>query len=188
MGKRIFWCDTELTGMTKGNQFLEIAAVVTDLAGEQLGERFRRVCTLTTPMTQITRVVRKMHTQNGLFDDCNGPLAMDERQALDDMVEYIKANAIGAYGGGVQFWFDRGHFQHHGINMDELLHPRDFDMASVDDIAMTATGTSIYPPMSSNHRAMDDVNRALAAYRVSLQTFRRGRPVGVDDLKHGVGK
>ena len=89
----IIWCDVETTGVVAFNdELLEIGALVTDMAGNKVGEGFTQVVQVADMKATVDKCddyVQNMHTKNGLFEDLwYGGLPLSKIEDL--FIEWLK--------------------------------------------------------------------------------------------------
>lgn len=167
----LVWIDVETTGLDPDEDvILEIAGRITDMRGDPIDgvPAFHAVRTHARYMDGLLERnprVLEMHTASGLLDEMRAQRTfwVDQRRAL---VAWLGEHGKKGILAGYSVHFDRGFLREHIGEALELLHYRQLDVTSLD-LACRAAGLG---PIRDDavrpvHRAMDDVDAALAAYR-----------------------
>ncbi|MFV2171708.1 oligoribonuclease [Actinomadura sp. LOL_016] len=176
MNERLVWVDCEMTGLDLDKDALiEIAALVTDSELNILDEGVDVV--IKPPpesVTQMTKIVRDMHTTSGLLDALPGgvPLAEAEKTVLDYVRGHVKdANKAPLCGNSIAT--DRSFLARDMPALDAHLHYRMVDVSSIKELARRWYPRAYFasPEKKGGHRALADITesiRELRYYRAAV--------------------
>ena len=169
-GEKLVWIDCEMTGLDLRNDALiEIAALVTDSELNILDEGVDLV--IKPPpeaLTQMTQVVRDMHTTSGLLDALPGGITLAE--AEDAVLKYVKrhvkeANKAPLCGNSIAT--DRAFLARDMPALDTHLHYRMVDVSSIKELARRWYPRVYFasPEKKGGHRALADITESIQELR-----------------------
>ncbi|GGV00872.1 oligoribonuclease [Actinomadura cremea] len=170
MNERLVWVDCEMTGLDLDKDALiEIAALVTDSELNILDEGVDVV--IKPPpesVTQMTKIVRDMHTTSGLLDALPGgvPLAEAEKTVLDYVRGHVKdANKAPLCGNSIAT--DRSFLARDMPALDAHLHYRMVDVSSIKELARRWYPRAYFasPEKKGGHRALADITESIQELR-----------------------
>lgn len=170
MNERLVWIDCEMTGLDLRNDALiEIAALVTDSELNILDEGVDIV--IKPPpeaLTQMTQVVRDMHTVSGLLDALPGGVTLAE--AEDTVLKYVKShikepNKAPLCGNSIAT--DRSFLARDMPALDGHLHYRMVDVSSIKELARRWYPRVYFasPEKKGGHRALADITESIQELR-----------------------
>ena len=183
----IIWCDVETTGVVAFNdELLEIGALVTDMAGNKVGEGFTQVVQVADMKATVDKCddyVQNMHTKNGLFEDLwYGGLPLSKIEDL--FIQWLK-ETVPEYDGN----FDKNlvfYFGGRSITLDRnFLYantPRIFNVFSHQSIDLTSVSImlernianidkSVFFVEDTAHRALKDSEDCAEQYKSIVKTL-----------------
>ncbi|SFP23726.1 oligoribonuclease [Actinomadura madurae] len=170
MNERLVWIDCEMTGLDLRNDALiEIAALVTDSELNILDEGVDVV--IKPPpesVTQMTKVVRDMHTTSGLLEALPGGITLGE--AEDVVLDYIKKHVKDAKKAplcGNSIATDRSFLARDMPALDAHLHYRMVDVSSIKELARRWYPRVYFasPEKKGGHRALADITESIQELR-----------------------
>lgn len=172
---RIVWIDTETTGLDPDeDEVLEVACVVTDMQGNEIGPRFHGLYFPSehgqhrldiVPDYPNAKSARQMHIASGLFDALlESPRSRD--RDFSGLESFLKGQGR-AYIAGFSVWYDRAMLCSNGVDLS-TLHHRMIDVSSLELAIRSAGRPTIKPEGQVRHRAMDDSLAALDSYKRAL--------------------
>jgi oligoribonuclease len=163
---KYLWLDLETTGFDPDNdRVLECAALVTGGELEPIGGTVDTV--LRCPASAVAEadaVVREMHTDNGLWQECAASMVSPEQ--LDSMLVALIGSVQWADKpvlAGATVHFDRGFLRRWCPRTEALLGHRHLDVSSLKMAVVDATGATFAKARA--HRAMADVRESLEQAR-----------------------
>ncbi|TDD79041.1 oligoribonuclease [Actinomadura rubrisoli] len=170
MNERLVWIDCEMTGLDLRNDALiEIAALVTDSELNILDEGVDVV--IKPPpesVTQMSKVVRDMHTTSGLLDALPGGITLTE--AEDIVLNYVRrhvkdANKAPLCGNSIAT--DRAFLARDMPALDGHLHYRMVDVSSIKELARRWYPRVYFasPEKKGGHRALADITESIQELR-----------------------
>lgn len=180
--ERLLWVDLETTGLDpEHDKVLEVAAVVTEHAGNDLVEvaRFQAVTdgARYRDLWKLHPAVQAMHEKSGLWIESTlrgRPLA----DVASELYAFIDANAPRAQLAGSTISFDRAFMKKHLPSAHALLHYRNLDVSSLNEMARrwfpaayATRPNADRPKEAAAHRAMDDILESIATLRHYLAFF-----------------
>lgn len=164
------WIDVETTGLDPTHdQLLEVAMVITDaelepVAGASYVVRW-------TEFYGVNEVVHKMHTENGLFEECRASrIYLQEIDAkLADLLRQqgIDGNAPLC---GSTIHFDRAFVKRDLPLTHAKLHYRNVDVSSLKELVIR-WAPELEWPKKDHHRAMPDIYESIKALRHYRRAF-----------------
>ncbi|MEV5824745.1 oligoribonuclease [Spirillospora sp. NPDC052242] len=170
MNERLVWIDCEMTGLDlRRDALIEIAALVTDSDLNILDEGVDIV--IKPPpeaVTQMTKIVRDMHTTSGLLDVLPGgvTLAEAEKTVLDYVRGHVKdANKAPLCGNSIAT--DRSFLARDMPALDAHLHYRMVDVSSIKELARRWYPRAYFasPEKKGGHRALADITESIQELR-----------------------
>ncbi|MFD0899550.1 oligoribonuclease [Actinomadura sediminis] len=170
MNERLVWVDCEMTGLDlRKDALIEIAALVTDSDLNILDEGVDIV--IKPPpeaVTQMTKIVRDMHTTSGLLDVLPGgvTLAEAEKTVLDYVRGHVKdANKAPLCGNSIAT--DRSFLARDMPALDAHLHYRMVDVSSIKELARRWYPRAYFasPEKKGGHRALADITESIQELR-----------------------
>lgn len=178
----LFWLDFETTGFTDlknhavyTNDILEVGMVITDRDFNLLETKTIVVHADESSYEKADDFVRKMHTNNGLWDECykSGVSLVDaEQQAID----FALANGVTLKGSplcGNGITFDRMFLEAQMPALNAILHYRNMDISAVKEFIRTIN-PEVDPVKRQSHRALDDILESVEEARLYRKMIIRG--------------
>jgi oligoribonuclease len=170
MNERLVWIDCEMTGLDLRNDALiEIAALVTDSEHNILDDG---VDVIIKPppesVTQMTKVVRDMHTTSGLLDAL--PTGVTLAEAEETVLAYIRGHVKDAKKAplcGNSIATDRSFLARDMPALDAHLHYRMVDVSSIKELARRWYPRVYFasPEKKGGHRALADITESIQELR-----------------------
>lgn len=173
----IIWTDVETAGLDPSLPLLQIAAIATDVQGNELLKPFERIFGYTVEevikmMDTVDPVVRKMHERTDLWERLTWG---SSAKTIDtDFADYIQQAKVTAGTtarprvGGSSIRLDLNFLDHHLPIASKLLHYRSVDTTAIN-FMMTAnslmTDAPAKPEKARTHDALDDIRESLEEYR-----------------------
>jgi oligoribonuclease len=176
MNDRLVWIDCEMTGLDLGGDALiEIAALVTDGELNILDEGIDVV--IKPPeesITQMSKVVRDMHTTSGLLKELPSGTTLAEAESM--VLDYLKQHVPDAKKAplcGNSIATDRSFLARDMPALDAHLHYRMVDVSSIKELARRWYPRVYFasPEKKGGHRALADITesiRELRYYRAAV--------------------
>ena len=170
MNERLVWIDCEMTGLDlRDDALIEIAALVTDSELNILDEGVDVV--IKPPpesVTQMTKVVRDMHTTSGLLEALPGGVTLAE--AEDIVLAYIRGHVKDAKKAplcGNSIATDRSFLARDMPALDSHLHYRMVDVSSIKELARRWYPRVYFasPEKKGGHRALADITESIQELR-----------------------
>ncbi|MFB4306730.1 oligoribonuclease [Actinomadura sp. GTD37] len=170
MNERLVWIDCEMTGLDLRNDALiEIAALVTDSELNILDEGVDIV--IKPPpetVTQMTKVVRDMHTTSGLLEAL--PSGATLAEAEDTVLTYVRSHVKDAKKAplcGNSIATDRSFLARDMPALDGHLHYRMVDVSSIKELARRWYPRAYFasPEKKGGHRALADITESIQELR-----------------------
>lgn len=166
VNERIVWIDVESTGLNVFRDFmLEIAAVVTDMHGNVVGEPFSALVSHSNVSTLVDMAddnVVAMHERSGLWEDLwNSRDCSTLPDIADNMVAWLDdvipdANSTVLYFGGNSPKLDRDFVRMCLPGVSTRFSHRSIDMTSIS-LAVSRNSGAPHIQRQNKHRALDDV-------------------------------
>ena len=176
MNDLLVWIDCEMTGLDLGRDALvEVACVVTD--GE-LNQLDTGVDVVIKPppeaLTQMSEVVRAMHTASGLLAALSEGVTLAEAESI--VLEYIRGHVAEPKRAplcGNSIATDRAFLSRDMPLVDTYLHYRMIDVSSIKELARRWYPRVYFasPEKQGGHRALADITesiRELRYYRAAV--------------------
>ncbi|GGT55684.1 oligoribonuclease [Actinomadura citrea] len=170
MNERLVWIDCEMTGLDlRDDALIEIAALVTDSELNILDEGVDVV--IKPPpesVTQMTKVVRDMHTTSGLLEALPGGVTLAE--AEDIVLAYVRGHVKDAKKAplcGNSIATDRSFLARDMPALDSHLHYRMVDVSSIKELARRWYPRVYFasPEKKGGHRALADITESIQELR-----------------------
>ncbi|MEV5572379.1 oligoribonuclease [Spirillospora sp. NPDC052269] len=170
MNERLVWVDCEMTGLDLRNDALiEIAALVTDSELNILDEGVDVV--IKPPqesLTQMSKIVRDMHTSSGLLDVLPGgvTLAEAEQTVLDYVRKHVREPKKAPLCGN-SIATDRSFLARDMPALDGHLHYRMVDVSSIKELSRRWYPRAYFasPEKKGGHRALADITESIVELR-----------------------
>ncbi|MCP2334689.1 oligoribonuclease [Actinomadura rupiterrae] len=170
MNERLVWVDCEMTGLDlRHDALIEIAALVTDSELNILDEGVDVV--IKPPqesLTQMSKVVRDMHTASGLLDVLPGgvTLAEAEETVLDYVRRHVKEPKKAPLCGN-SIATDRSFLARDMPALDGHLHYRMVDVSSIKELSRRWYPRAYFasPEKKGGHRALADITESIVELR-----------------------
>jgi len=167
---RLVWIDCEMTGLdTVADALIEVAALVTDSELNVLGPGIDVV--IKPPdaaLTQMSDVVRDMHTASGLLDQLGAglDLATAENAVLDYVGAYVPTPRKAPLAGN-SVGTDRLFLTRDMPTLEAHLHYRIIDVSSIKELSRRWFPRAYYasPRKGGNHRALADIRESIEELR-----------------------
>lgn len=183
----IIWCDVETTGVVAFNdELLEIGALVTDMAGNKVGEGFTQVVQVADMKATVDKCddyVQNMHTKNGLFEDLwYGGLPLSKIEDLfiqwlkETVTEYdgnFDKNLV-FYFGGRSITLDRNFLYANTPRIFNIFSHQSIDLTSVSIMLernVTNIDKSVFFVEDTAHRALKDSEDCAEQYKSIIKTL-----------------
>ncbi|MEV4255168.1 oligoribonuclease [Spirillospora sp. NPDC049652] len=170
MNERLVWVDCEMTGLDlRHDALIEIAALVTDSELNILDEGVDVV--IKPPqesLTQMSKVVRDMHTSSGLLDVLAGgvTLAEAEQTVLDYVRKHVREPKKAPLCGN-SIATDRSFLARDMPALDGHLHYRMVDVSSIKELSRRWYPRAYFasPEKKGGHRALADITESIVELR-----------------------
>ncbi|WP_433463488.1 oligoribonuclease [Spirillospora sp. CA-128828] len=191
MNERLVWIDCEMTGLDLRNDALiEIAALVTDSELNILDEGVDVV--IKPPpesVTQMTQVVRDMHTKSGLLEALPGGVTLAE--AEDIVLKYVRSHVKDAKKAplcGNSIATDRSFLARDMPALDGHLHYRMVDVSSIKELARRWYPRVYFasPEKKGGHRALADITESIQELRYYRAAVFVPQPGPDSDTARGI--
>jgi oligoribonuclease len=176
MNERLVWIDCEMTGLDlREDALIEIAALVTD---SELNILDAGIDVVIKPpqesLTQMSKVVRDMHTTSGLLDVLAGGVTLAE--AEETVLRYVRKHVKDPKKAplcGNSIATDRSFLARDMPALDAHLHYRMVDVSSIKELARRWYPRVYFasPEKKGGHRALADITESiqeLRYYRAAL--------------------
>ncbi|QXJ21333.1 oligoribonuclease [Actinomadura graeca] len=170
MNERLCWIDCEMTGLDlRHDALIEIAVLVTDSELNILDEG---VDVIIKPppesVTQMTKVVRDMHTASGLLEALPGGVTLTE--AEDIVLNYVRTHVKDPKKAplcGNSIATDRSFLARDMPALDAHLHYRMVDVSSIKELARRWYPRVYFasPEKKGGHRALADITESIQELR-----------------------
>lgn len=199
MGALLAWLDLETTGLNHDeDHLLEIACVVTDLAGRPIEEGYyHRVAALPEAWQPddpaswpVDPSVFDMHTRNWLWDACRDNGIRGEDDLVDEFLRWInmfngEGITLHPAGSGVAAFDVPWLWARLDPGAIWPFHYRECDLRSIRFL-LEAVGMWPEVPVSP-HRAMADVQIAIDTWTDLIDLLKPGTPHPAGEYRRGVG-
>lgn len=170
MNDRLVWIDCEMTGLDLAHDALiEISCLVTDSELTMLDDGVDFVIKPPADaVTQMTDVVRRMHTTSGLLNELSDGIDLVDAERL--VLDYIKryapeAGKVPLCGNSIAT--DRSFLARDMPALDRHLHYRMIDVSSVKELARRWYPRAYFasPEKKGGHRALADIVESITELR-----------------------
>lgn len=170
MKEAIIWIDAEFSGTSpQSDELLEIAAIITDLNGEQLGSHFEtlfEVANLSRVISRSSDLVKAMHDKSGLWFDLWTAETENFQTTQTNFLSWIDQNVdpeTTLYFGGNSITRDR--------NFVEINLPKVYERISHQSVDVTSLAITLKATVSARGFSKDYKHRALADVRESIGEY-----------------
>lgn len=170
-----------MTGLDLAQDALiELAVLVTDSELNVLGDGVDVVIRPPAEaVTQMSDVVREMHTASGLIDELSDGVSMDEanRLALDYIKKYVPEPAKAPLAGNTVH-MDRLFLARDLPELEGWLHYRNVDVSSIKELVRRWYPRVYFasPDKTGNHRALGDIRDSIDELRYYRRTVLVPQP------------
>lgn len=170
MNDLLVWADCEMTGLDlREDALIEIAVLVTDSELNILDEGVDVV--IKPPeqaITQMSKVVRDMHTASGLLEALPGGIALGEAEDL--VLSYVRTHVRDPKKAplcGNSIATDRSFLARDMPALDAHLHYRMVDVSSIKELARRWYPRVYFasPEKNGGHRALADITESIRELR-----------------------
>lgn len=172
----IVWIDVETTGtIPERDEILEIGALITDLAGNVIGNGYEALFSvkMLSKVIQLAMpVVQEMHDTSGLWQDLWSQESKSAAMIDEEIVSWI-TNQVGSdnvilYFGGNSITLDRNFVRLNLPLLNNTISYRSVDVTSLS-LAIQSNSNITGYKKSKAHRAMSDANDSLEEYKYYLR-------------------
>ena len=170
----LLWFDCETTGLDpeSGDSLLMVAAARTDDKGNLL--RTYEAVTMGTIATEyLDKVVREMHTRNGLFGRVLSHEAISIGEADLHLTSLLTSGGKGITLAGNSIHFDRRFIRRYMPRLEAALGYRMLDVSALK-VASALWGLPPCPKPESKHLALDDIKDSIAEFHYYEKQFSGG--------------
>ena len=166
----LVWIDCEMTGLDLGHDALiEIACLITDSELNVLDDGIDVV--IKPPpdaVTQMSEVVRDMHTASGLLDELESGVTLAEAQ--QQVLDYVRTHVPDSKKAplcGNSIATDRAYLARDMPELDTFLHYRMVDVSSVKELVRRWYPRVYFasPEKRGGHRALADITESIIELR-----------------------
>jgi len=202
----LVWTDLETTGLEPEHEsVLEVAVIVTDTALNEIAS-FTGVTNEAQhrPFARLHPKVQEMHLKNGLWAESLASRTSVEKLDVElwgwlDIVltghaDVVDGKRVAPQLAGSTISFDRSFLRKHTPKFHELLHYRNLDVSTLNEVARRwwpavwqgrpgANGK----PEDAKHRALDDIRGSIDALRYYLGKIAPAAHAGVSPLALSTG-
>lgn len=170
MREAIIWIDAEFSGTSpQADELLEIAAIITDLGGKQIGHPFESlfdVANLSKVISRSSDLVKEMHDKSGLWYDLWNSDTESFQNVQTSLLLWIENRVPEEtilYFGGNSITKDRNFVEVNLPKVYERISHRSIDVTS---LAITLRATALASGFSKDykHRALADVRESIDEY------------------------
>jgi oligoribonuclease len=179
--QKLSWIDLESTGFTDLNtrgiykhKLLEIAVLITTKDLKYVDELNLVIGhDKTEAQYWADDYVLKMHTENGLWDECAAS-SLTYEQAEDAILAFFKKHDIGVRHSalwGNSVYLDRAYIETKMPRLSDHLHYQNGDISAVKNF-IKLISPEFEPVKAKTHRAMDDIKESVAEAQVYMDLFR----------------
>lgn len=188
----IIWCDVETTGTNADvDDLLEIGAVVTDMAGNQVGRGFSeiiQVADVKAVMDKCDDHVTKMHNKSGLFEHLWYGDGVSIQKVEDLFIEWLESSVpdysytdvcskdsnFVFYFGGRSITLDRNFLSANTPRIFNIFSHQSIDMTSIS--IMLARNISYIDKCAvwgkdAQHRALGDCEDCVEQYKQVIESL-----------------
>lgn len=179
METRIAWIDVETTGIEADkNSLLQVACIVTDTNLQELGEGFEAKIYYSNEEVAVMKdnandFVKKMHTDNGLWDSLSQGYDADnvQRSLLNYLKEHIDEPGTARLAGN-SITLDRNFLQKNLPHVLEYLSYRSYDFSTVSGLFDLYVPEVPWQEKKKTHDALDDIRESLVEGRYYIDHLK----------------
>lgn len=170
MKEAIIWIDAEFSGtQPQADELLEIAAIITDLNGKQIGYPFESlfdVANLSKTIARSSELVKEMHDKSGLWFDLWSSETESFKTVQSNLLAWIESHVSKEtvlYFGGNSITKDRNFVE---VNLPEVYERISHQSVDVTSLAITLKANASVSGFAKDHkhRALADVRESIGEY------------------------
>lgn len=179
--RKYAWIDVETTGFTKLSEqmaykhcLLEMAIVLTDSDLNPFANLNVVIHHKPEDYLPVSdEVVMKMHTDNGLFAECEKS-SLSLKEAETQILAFFKENGVNGWEArlcGNSVYLDRVFIEIKMPKLSDFIHYRNMDMSSVNEFLLTVS-PQFATEKGTSHRAMGDIMESIREGKKYQTTLR----------------
>lgn len=178
---QFLWVDLETTGLVPAEGLILECAIVLcrDALGATFEEELAESVTLALPegfeIETCDPVVQKMHTKNGLWDECRESTTTIEEldAALVELAKQLGAKPRSLVLAGFSVHFDQAWLKWHCPAFAAYLSHQVFDVSTIKRLVRTWAGEDPFVGEPA-HRALADIRESIRAAKIFHDEFLLG--------------
>lgn len=174
----IVWIDVEASGTNPEiHNLLEIASVITDMSGQQIGQSYTSLVNVKN-LSQVISLsdinVQKMHDKSGLWSDLWNKESYSLQHIEKDLITWL-INTVGSdsiiYFGGNSITLDRNFVNFNFPDFYKMISYRSVDVTSIS-LTVQSNSTIDGFRKGKNHRALDDAYNSIEEYKYYVRNLK----------------